>query len=101
MFDVSFQLIDQTDDAGAFDRGAEHLLMIQAGAGDAAGQNLAFFSLEFLQRFGILEVDVFDFGFAETANLRFGRAFAAALSSFSVFHSFVLPLLFIANLLDV
>ena len=58
------------DDTGALQGRAEHLLMVQAGAGDAAGEDAAFFGLETAELFPVLEVDVVHVILAESADLR-------------------------------
>jgi hypothetical protein len=80
------ELVDQSNNAGAFDRDGEFFLVIQAIAGNAAGQDFALFSLEFHQSFGILEINVVDLGFAEPANFRLGRSTAAPSLSFLTLH---------------
>ena len=85
-------LVDQSDDAGTLDRDTEHLLMLQAGAGDAARQDFSLGGLKFLQGFSILEIDIIDFGFAKAANFRLGRLSSAGTSFLHLYIAFRLKL---------
>jgi hypothetical protein len=74
------KLVNQRDNAGAFDRNGEHFLVIKASPGDSTRHYFAFFGLEFAQGFGVFEVNIVDFRLAKTAILRLRRRSAATLS---------------------
>jgi hypothetical protein len=66
----------EADYSGAFDCHAQHLLMFEASSSYSARKYSSFFCLEFAKRVGVFEIDVFYFGFTETAY------FGGACSSF-------------------
>ena len=81
-----YKLVDQSDDAGAFDRDGEHLLVVEAVAGDTTRHDFAVFGLELHKSFSIFEVDVVDFRLAEAADFRFCCAAATGALSFLTLH---------------
>src|SRR6202789_1993202 len=57
--DMMFSLFDQQHVAGALDLLRELAVHLGGHASDAAGQNAALLRQEFLEQFGILEIDCF------------------------------------------
>ena len=86
-----YGLENDADDAGTLNGGAEHFLVSEAGPGDPARQDPAFFSLEFLQQIGVFEINEIDLVFAESADFRFGDP--PFRTAFSILHSHVFILL--------
>ena len=82
---------NKSKNAGALDGGGQFLLVDEAVAGDATGQNLPAFGLEALQEVDVLEVDFVDFVFAEAA-LFLADHLAATMLHIRVFHLLVLQL---------
>jgi hypothetical protein len=83
---VGVELVNQSDDAGTLDSGSQHFLVIGTGSGDPAGHDLAFFGLELGKSISVFEVNVVDFGFAETADLGFDLSAATHSGGFSLLH---------------
>jgi hypothetical protein len=76
---------NKSKNAGALDGGGQFLLVDEAVACDAPGQNLSAFGLETLDELDILEVDVINLVFAKTASL-LADDFAAMMFHLCVFH---------------